>query len=223
MAPAPLTKIKATTAAEVCRNFDLKEDARPLLRDRQSPREFLDALLAEKKHAPAIDFLAHALPPREAIWWGCLCLQASIGSRLSPPDAEALKAAAQWVLHPSEENRRAAQARGEAAGVRAPAGALAMAAGWTGGSLAPPMPATNPKVPQPPPVPPGPFVPARAVSAAIQLAVAKGDPTRFVQTQRSFVELGAGVAEGRFVWPEARRENRPPTAERTWKLRVTRS
>lgn len=218
----PLTKIKATTAAEVCRNFDLRDDARPLLRDRQSPREFLDALLGGKKHAAAIDFLVHALPAREAIWWGCLCLQEAIGARLSPPDAEALKAAARWVLDPSEENRRAAQARGEDAGVRAPAGALAMAAGWTGGSLAPPMPATNPKVPPPPPVPPGPFVPARAVSAAIMLVVAKGDPRRFVQTQRSFVELGIGVAEGRFLWPEARTE-RAVSAERTWKLRVSRT
>jgi hypothetical protein len=33
-----------------------------------------------------IDFIAHALPAREAVWWGCLCLQHACGSNLSPAD-----------------------------------------------------------------------------------------------------------------------------------------
>jgi hypothetical protein len=218
MTQPALTKVKATAATEVCRNFDLKEEAKPLLRDGQSPREFLEALLAEKKHVPAIDFLAHALPPREAIWWGCLCLEQGIGSRLPPLHTEAFKAAAQWVLDPSEENRRAAQMRGQAVGAGAPAGLLAMATGWTGGSLAPPMP-PNPKVPPPPPVTPGPFLPAKAVAGAILLAVSKGEPSRVVQTQRSVVELGIGVAEGRFVWPESKGPGK--AEDRTWKRRIS--
>jgi hypothetical protein len=194
-------KVNADSAAEVCRNFDLKEEARPLLLERQSPREFLDALLSNQKHAPAIEFLAHAVPPREAVWWGCLCVQHALGLRLAASETEAFQAAVQWVLDPTEENRRTAQVRGEAIGLASPAGALALATGWTGGSLAPPMPTTK-DVPPPPPVPPGPFVPAKAVAGAILLASAKGDPARFAQTQRTFVELGIGVAEGRFVWPE---------------------
>jgi hypothetical protein len=220
--PEPaLIKIKATSAAEVCRNFDLRPEVKPLLHDGQSPREFLDALLAEKKHAQAIDFLAHALPHREAIWWGCLCLRHAIGSA-SAQDAEALKAAARWVLDPTEENRAAAKAPGEAAGIGTPAGGLALATVWTGGSLAPPMRSTNPKVPQPPPVPPGPFVPAKAVAGSILLASTKADPTKIRETQRAFVELGIGVAEGRFTWPEKRKSERTDTG-RTWKLRETRT
>ncbi len=202
MAQAPLAKVKATTAVEVCKNFDLKEEARPLLRERQSPREFLEALLVNKKYAPAVDFLAHALPPREAIWWGCLCVQKVSGSKLTPTEAAACKAAVAWVLDPTEENRQAAKAPAEAAKLSTPAGGLAMAATWTGGSLAPPVTNPNPKVPPPPPVPPGPFVPAKVVAGAILLASVKGDPARIADTQRSFVELGVGVAEGRFVWPD---------------------
>jgi hypothetical protein len=202
MVQGPLAKVKAATAAEVCKNFDLKVEARPFLRDRQSPREFLEALVANKRYAPAIDFLAHALPPREAIWWGCLCMQRVGVSKLSPVEAAACKAAATWVLDPTEENRQAAKAPAESATLSAPAGALAMAATWTGGSLAPPSTSSNPKVPPPPPVPPGPFVPAKVVAGAILLASVKGDPARIADTQRSFVELGFGVAEGRFVWPD---------------------
>ena len=202
MAQDRFQKVKAATAAEVCRNFDLKPEARPLLNNRQSPREFVEALLANARHGPAIDFLAHALPPREAVWWGCLCVQRLGAPAPSPAEAAALKAAVAWVLDPTEENRAAAKAPAEAAKVGTPAGGLAMAATWTGGSLAPPMTSSNPKVPPPPPVPPGPFVPAKVVAGAILLASVKGDPTRIADTQRSFVELGVGVAEGRFVWPD---------------------
>ena len=214
MSHAPWTKIRASSAAEVCKNFPLKEDARPLLRAGQSPREFLEALIAGGKHAPAIEFLAHALPPREAIWWGLLCLQQINGSMLSPAETAACKAAVAWVLDPTEENRRAVREPAQAAGPSTPAGVLALAATWTGGSLAPdPKPNPNPKVPPPPPVPPGPFLPARAVAGAVLLVAVKGDPVRLAQTQRSFVELGIGVAEGRFVWPEVEKKS---ASSKTW-------
>jgi hypothetical protein len=205
---APLTKVKATSAAKVCKNFALKEEARPLLSESQTPADFLETLLANKRYAAAIDFLAHALPPREAIWWGCLCLQQVSGSRLPPVEAAAFKAAVQWVLEPTEEHRRTAQPPGEAAGLGTCAGGLAMATTWTGGSLAPPNP--DPQAPPIPPVPPGPFIPAQVIAGAILLAAVKGEPTRIADTQRLFLELGIGVAEGRFVWPEVKPPPKAP-------------
>lgn len=207
MAQPPLPRIKATTAAEVCKNFILREDAVALLKADQTPREFLQVLLANKKSAAAIDFLAHALPPREAIWWGCLCLQHVSGSGLKPVEAAAERAAVQWVLDPTEENRRAARAPGEAAKVGTSAGGLAMAATWTGGSLAPPIQNPNPKGPPIPPVTPGPYVPAKVVAGAVMLAAIKAEPARIFDTQRFFVELGIGVAEGRFPWPDLPKRN----------------
>jgi hypothetical protein len=35
------------------------------------------------------------------------------------------------------------------------------------------------------------------------MATTKGPPPKIKDTQRLFVELGVGVAEGRFVWPKA--------------------
>jgi hypothetical protein len=196
MSQVPWPKVKAAQAADVCQHYTLKEEARPLLRHGLSPAAFVADLVASRQYPAAVDFLAHALPPREAVWWGCICLRHA-APELAPPEQAACKAAVDWVLDPTDDIRQAAQKPGEAAGLATPAGGLALAATWTGGSLAPP------KLPA---VPPGPFLPAKAVAGAIKLAAAKGDPSRMADTQRLFVELGVGVAEGRFVWPEVPRK-----------------
>src|SRR5579863_2884772 len=175
-----LAKVNASTAADVCARFHLKKEAQQLLRDGMEPREFVEALLTHGQYIAGIDFLAHALPPREAIWWGCLCLQHASGGNLSAEDEAACKAAVQWIMQPTEENRAAAQAPAQAAGLASQAGQLAMAANQTGGTMA------------------APNAPAKAVATAVKMASTNADPIKIGETQRSFVELGIGVAEGRF-------------------------
>ncbi len=190
MTDKPLVKVTPATAAEICDRFDLMKEARVLLGDQMAPREFVEALVAGKQYITGIDFMAHALPPREAIWWGCLCLQQVSGNNMSPVDKAACRAAVQWVLAPSEENRAAAAAPAQTAGPISAAGSLAAAAAQTGGNIAPP---------GAPPMAPGPFAPAKAVAGAVKLASTKAAPTKIVETHRLFVELGIGVAEGRYL------------------------
>lgn len=195
MPNSPLIKIKAATAAEVCANFDLKKEAKPLLTNGMPPRAFLDALLANKQYLAGIDFLCHALAPRDAIWWGCLTLQHACGNDLSEPEKAACKAAVRWIFAPTEENRAAAKPPADAAGPASPAGGLASAASFTGGSIAPP---------KAPPMPPPPFAPAKAVAGAIKLATTKADPVRIAETQKLYLELGIAIAEGRHSHAEVR-------------------
>src|SRR5271166_1661193 len=162
-------KISAVTASEVCAHFNLEKSARQPLDDRMGPGEFVEALVVSKQYLAGIEFMAHALPAREAIWWGCLCLQYACGNELSTSEKAACKAAVRWVLQPIEGNRAAAKAPAEAAG------------------------------PASPNLPPRPFAPARAVANAVKCASLKGDPVRRADRQRLFVELGTGVAEGRFI------------------------
>ena len=98
MSNGPLVKITAATAAEVCANFDLDKEAKQLLRDRMNPREFVAVLIEKKRFVDAIEFMSHALPAREGIWWGCLCMQHVLGDNLAPPDRAAATAAVQWVM-----------------------------------------------------------------------------------------------------------------------------
>jgi hypothetical protein len=159
-------------------------DARAVLREGMTPGAFLAALMAERQYVNAIEFLAHAMPPRAGIWWGCLCLQHAFGAFLSPPDYAALQAATVWVVWPEEAYRAAAQAPAQAASM-SPAGLLALATSAVGVSG------------------PVPMSPAAAVANAVKLATTKGDPAGFPNIQRQYAELGIGVVEGRFPWPVA--------------------
>jgi hypothetical protein len=105
-----------------------------LLHDQANPRSFLDALIEQGCVFDAIRFVAHLLPSRHAVWWGCLCIT-SVNDRLChlAVDEAARSAAIAWVLEPGEETRSAAESAGWAAGIEAPAGALALAVSWTGG------------------------------------------------------------------------------------------
>jgi hypothetical protein len=182
----------ATTASEVCARLYLEKAALALLRPEMSPREFVDALVDKKKHLAAIDFIAHALPVREAIWWGCLCLQRTCGDKLEPWERRAFRITVQWVLQPDEANREAAKQPAEVLGPSSAAGNLAAAANQTGGSIGPP---------QGPPIPPSPFAPARGVAIAVKVASTKCPAPEIQPTQRSMIDLGIGIAEGRFAPP----------------------
>lgn len=205
-APLPLKNVKATKAAEVCEHFELDKKARPLLEPDASPRAFLDALQSDRQYQCAVCFLAHALPHREAVWWGSLCLQKASGAGLAEGEAAALRASVAWVLEPTEENRQAAEQAAPAAGKGTPAELLAVGVGWTGGSLAPPLP----KVP---PVPPGPYLPAKGIYGAVLLAATNAAPLPVQEALRLFVELGVGVAEGRIPWPA---DVKPKRSGKTW-------
>jgi hypothetical protein len=172
------------TAAEICARYPMKKEAQALLQSGMTPRDFLDALRSKGQYLSAIEFMAHAMPPRASIWWGCLCLQHALGANLAPQDWKAFQAAAIWVLWPTERYRLAAQAPAQAAGVTSPAGCLAQAAFAAG--------ATGPV----------PISPGTAVANAVKLATVKGEPARIADNQRLYVELGTGVAEGRFRWPK---------------------
>jgi len=187
---APLVKIEAATAAEICARFPLTREVRALMQDGMGPLPFIDALMAQKQYIAGIEFLAHALPPREALWWGCLCFQHACGSEMAAADKAAVTAAVQWMLRPGDTTRGAAKVPAEAAGPASVAGILAMAAYQTGPGFASP---GGPSVPVPP------FAAARSIANAVKLACTKSDPARIIETQKSYVELGVGVAAGLFM------------------------
>jgi hypothetical protein len=194
---AGFIKLTSNKATEVCSRFELPDDAQAILREGISTGLFLELLINQQKYLAAIDVLAHALPKREAVWWGCLCARQTGGAEFSPKDRDALKAVAQWVLEPSEENRQGAGPPGEATGYKTPAGCLALAVFGSGGSLTPP---------NLPPVPPDPSLTGKTVSGGVKLAATKGDPLKIPLNHRQFAELGMEFAKGRLSSPHLKKK-----------------
>jgi hypothetical protein len=185
--------LMARSAAEVGRKVKLGEAAQALLREPQTPRQYVDALAAAGHFADAVQFLAAALPKREAVWWACWCARQGYGKTAPAPAAVALTAAEKWVLDPSDANRRAAHATAEPAGLGTPAGAAAVAVFFSGGSLAPPELAA---------VAPAEHITASAAAGAILLAAVLTDPQKAAEKYQKFLAAGFDVANGTNRWKE---------------------
>jgi hypothetical protein len=135
----------------------------------------------------AVRFLAHALPRREAVWWACTCARLTLPRDASPDIAASLQAAEAWVFQPTEENRRAAMQKAEAAGLDTPSAWSAVSVFWSGGSMAPA---------GAPPVAPAERLFATAVTSTILLAAVQTEPQLADQKYRRFLEAGIDIARG---------------------------
>lgn len=189
----PFKKVTGSPAA-LGAELGLSAAAQALLTPEATAREFLAALLAGGHYADATRFLARALPRREAVWWACLCARDTLPAPPPEPLVRALAAAEAWVFEPSEKNRRAARAEADVAKFASPASWAALAAFWSGGSLAP---ANLPAVM------PGEALTATAVATAIMLATA--DPREAEARYRRFLDYGIDIADGGSGRPRAPR------------------
>jgi hypothetical protein len=178
----------------------LTEEARQLLREDLSPQTYFELLRKEHLYVDAIQFMAHRLPKREAVWWGCLCVWKVSRPHLPQAESVALQAAVHWVLDPSENNRRAAEATGQAAGVGTPSGCVALAAFWSDGSLSP---RGLPEVAPPP------FLTARTIAGALCLAAVLPQADKQTELQGLFLRLANEVANGKNHWTVAPKRCRP--------------
>lgn len=194
----------ASDAATVAADCFLSDQARELLRAGLSAPEFLWLLREHELLPDALRFLALLLPKRVAVWWGCQCVWHFGGHEMTPASSAALQTAVRWVQDPSEANRRATEGPGQSAGLEDPAGCLAMAAFWSGGSMTPP---------HLPPVAPPPFITGRLVGGALLLASVLHEPLECRAHYRTCLELGLEAAEGRNLWFAASGEVRPGGVE----------
>ncbi len=95
--------------------------------------DFARKLLAPGRRFEAVVYIAYLLPRREAVWWGCQCVRAISGNKAD----DALLSAEAWVREPEETTRRAALNIGWTRDARIATTWLALAAGQSGGSIAP--------------------------------------------------------------------------------------
>jgi hypothetical protein len=187
----------------------LSEAALALLDDAVAPRDFIQLLLARSRSVTeaaggaeagpelelepdAIRLLAYALPVREAVWWAWVSARRVAGDAAPPGTLAALAAAEAWIAKPTDGNRRAALQRAEEDGGASAGGLVALAAGLSGGSLAPADLAE---------VPPPPYSAAKAITGAVIIAAVQ-DPAAAPELYREFVTQGCEVADRINLWKQ---------------------
>lgn len=182
-----LPKLRFARAAEAVAGLDLSPEAKALYAPNAPTAVFLKALIDAELYADAIRLLGMALPRREAVWWGCLSARGALSAEPAPADVAALEAAEAWVYRPTEENRRACFAPAEAMNFETACAYAAMAAFWSGGSLAPPDAAVV--------VPPGDGLTGTAAAAAVLIAAA-AVPKEITARHRASLVQALDIANG---------------------------
>jgi hypothetical protein len=171
--------LKVEPVTDLLSRVRLDDAAKPIATSATDAVGIIDALVAKSLPNEALKVLAAALPPQAAVRWAVRCVRET--GDLSKGDVAALSAAERWAAEPTEENRREAQASAEKLEYGTAASWAAIAAFWSGGSMAPP---NVPAVPPPPDLMP------QALHGAISLAAVAQGGEKAPQMQQRFLKLG---------------------------------
>jgi len=123
-------------------------------------RQLIDELVSAGARRDTLTVIARVLPQQFALAWACECIR-NLLVRDAPAyevDRAGLALAERWLQDPSEDNRRTALDFAEYGNFNGVGAWIAAAAGWTGGSIAPPGYT---------PVPPGKHLAADAVATTL--------------------------------------------------------
>lgn len=140
--------------------------------------------------AQAVEFIGHALPRHEAVYWAAELVAGQPAElALSAHESQALDHVRAWLDNPGDARRREAYAAAQKADMRAPERTLAAALFYSGGSIAP--------VGAPPVLPAPGLGNQLAVVAVVQAAYRSGDPEAFfVKALRSAEAIAEhGIAD----------------------------
>lgn len=178
-------------AAGIAAVAELSEEATGLLKPDIAPPDYVALLMSKKLYADAVRFLAHALPKREAVWWGWISAKKAAGTDPPPKIKASLEATEKWIAQPDDESGRAAMAAAKEAQTTTAAGCAGVAAFFSGSSLGPS---------HIPPIPPGEYLTAKAVSGAVIYAAIGKDPKTAPDRFQSFVQQGLEVTAKIKLW-----------------------
>ncbi|WP_419897428.1 DUF6931 family protein [Roseomonas sp. USHLN139] len=165
----------------------LDADGQACLRGAADAAEGVARLERQGRVTDALRLAAYALPKREAVWWACMAARATPPRALVPLEAEALQAAESWVRRADEAVRHRCMALAMESGCRGPEAWAAIAAFWSGRSIAPPGAA---------PVAPAAHLTGVAVTGALALAAVRGDPARAAARHERFLSALRDIAAG---------------------------
>ncbi len=174
-----IAKTPDSPLRQLCERAKVGDAAKALLTGEPSTKEFIAQLVEKELFRDAIRLIAHLLPKREAIGWGCLCVRHILATQKDMALPNVQIAAERWVSTPNEENRWAAKQTADKEDPKTPSGLLAMAVFFAGPSMAPP----NLQA-----VPPPEYAASEVVAGAVVLAGVVKEPEKAKEKYGVFVQ-----------------------------------
>ena len=151
-------KIPYKVCSQVLPRFAASDLARKHLEQDFTIAKSIEVMAENELQNDLTQFIAHALPVREAIWWASLCLMQR-KKDWDQTQIQCIEAAREWVQSPNEGLRRRSELLSNRLGLNCGPSWLAQAVFWNGsGSI------VSPDLPS---VMPDPFLYAKAVAGAI--------------------------------------------------------
>ena len=156
-------KIPYQTGKQLLDRFTASEEAVSLIEEDMDIEKTINVLQENDLNFDLVQFLAHGLPVREAIWWAAFTLDIRL-EVWSPSQQQCIATAKAWVKSPSEELRRKSELFANRLNLNCGPSWLSQAVFWNGsGSIV---------APDLPNVMPDPFLYSKATAGAINHAAA---------------------------------------------------
>ncbi len=173
--------------AEIANEANLSEEARALIKEDIGPSRYVDLLESQGLFKDAILFLTHGFPIQLTIKWGCSCSRELLSIQQIEKSKASLQAADSWLEAPGDQTRWDARNAAEKSNMSSPVDLIAMAAFFSGGSIAPPeAPATFPP----------PYLASKLAGGAIQMVVLSQYPEKSADRYRRTLQISREIVKG---------------------------
>jgi hypothetical protein len=173
--------------AEIANEANLSEEARALIKEDIGPSRYVDLLESQGLFKDAILFLTHGFPIQLTIKWGCSCSRELLSIQQIEKCKASLQAADSWLEAPGDQTRWDARNAAEKSNMSSPVDLIAMAAFFSGGSIAPPeAPATFPP----------PYLASKLAGGAIQMVVVSQYPEKSADRYRRTLQISREIVKG---------------------------
>lgn len=169
---------------QLCEQAKVSDEAKALLNENSSTKEFLALLTEQEMFRDAIRLYAYLLPKREAIGWGCLCMRHALAGMEGKPLSNTQLAAERWVSSPAEENRWAAKQEADIEDPKTASSFLALAVFFAGHSMSPP---------HCQPIPPANHLTPLMVASGVILAGVDKDPEKAKKKYLAFMQKASAL------------------------------
>jgi hypothetical protein len=184
---------RATDARSLAKLAMLKPPATDHLANAQNARHYAELLVANGLWMAALNYLSHAIPPREGIWWGWYCARKATPPDPPPETLQALKVVETWIAQPTEANRALARDYALRIPSGSPAHCVLEAISFNGELEDPITGAKGPAVP---------YMSSKFVAAAVIGASYFPDPEHPETTSADYIRQAFDVANRIQLWAQ---------------------